>query len=273
MVKKIVNLIFIAGLSAGCHDPQSPADKMLLSASSPHIVTKPVLRRHVAGISIEDRKIEYLVIGSGRDVVLILASIHGNENQGTPLVWQLAEYLQENPHLLIGRKVVLVPDANPDGVVHNTRYNVRGVDLNRNFAADNRCNSPQFGNTAFSEPEARAVGRLIRQYSPNRIVSLHQPIPYGPKKGLPSKNRLGLIDYDGPAAKALAERIARYCRLNVKKMDTFPGSLGSYAGLTLRIPTITFEQPVHKEQPTSQRIWQRYGPALIAAVLYPQLPE
>ena len=75
--------------------------------------------------------------------------------------------------------------ANPDGVFYNSRFNAHGVDLNRNFQAANRRNNARFGQTALSEPEARVIEQLIRQYAPDRIVTIHQP--------------LSCIDYDGPA--------------------------------------------------------------------------
>jgi len=213
------------------------------------------LHRYVVGVSVEGRPVECLVIGEGEDVILIIASIHGNENAGTPLVLQLAEYLQQHPHLLRGRKVVLLPVANPDGVVYNSRCNARGVDLNRNFAAANRRNNAQFGHTALSEPEARIIDRLVRQHTPNRIVTIHQG--------------LDCIDYDGPG-KALADRMAQHCSLSVRKIGAQPGSLGSYAGETLGVPIITLELPWRHGGFNSERLWQLYGTALIAAVVYPE---
>jgi len=198
------------------------------------------------------------VLGQGQDVTLILATIHGNEPAGTPLVRRLSEYLQQHPDILQGRKVVLLPVANPDGMAHNTRYNVNGVDLNRNFATANRSNSARHGHTALSEPEARAIASVIRQYSPDRIVSIHQP--------------LACIDYDGPA-EALANHLAKHCDLPIKKIGARPGSLGSYAGLTLRVPIVTLELPGNADRLNGNSLWQRYGPALVAAVTYPNMAK
>jgi protein MpaA len=151
---------------------------------------------------------------------------------------------------------VLLPAANPDGLAYNSRSNANGVDLNRNFSTANRANSAEFGRTALSEPEARAIQQLIRQYSPDRIVSIHQP--------------MGCIDYDGPGY-AIASRMAQYCSLPVKKLGAKPGSLGSYAGLTLGIPIITLELSQSDSGVSSDSLWQRYGKALLAAVTYPEI--
>jgi protein MpaA len=213
-----------------------------------------VVQRRIVGRSVENRPIECLMFGEGKDVILILASIHGNEPAGTPLVRSLEEHLQRHPQLLQGRRLVLLPVANPDGLAHNRRHNARGIDLNRNFATNNRINSPTSGYRALSEPEARVIERLIRQFSPDRIVSIHQP--------------LACIDYDGPAH-LLATRMAQHCNLPVKKLGAKPGSLGSYAGLRLGIPTITLELPGRASRLNRQSLWQRYGAALVAAIVYP----
>jgi len=242
--------LFTVLIFAGCHEPASYPE--LITPPPPAIALPP--QRRIVGASIQRRLIMCLVFGQGPDVTFIMATIHGNEPAGTPLVRRLAEYLQQRPHLLNGRTVVLLPVANPDGMAHNSRFNANGVDLNRNFATANRLSSGRFGHTALSEPEARAIDRLIRQYAPDRIVSIHQP--------------LACIDYDGPA-KALAVKMAQYCDLPIRELGPKPGSLGSYAGLELGIPIITFELLPGDTALGPERLWQRYGKALIAAIVYP----
>ena len=235
---------------AGCYRPVSYPELTDVDVS-PTIVRAGY---HVVGTSVEGRPIMCLVLGAGPDVTLIMATIHGNEPAGTPLVRRLATHLRQNPEILEGRKAVLLRLANPDGLAHKSRYNTHGVDLNRNFEAANRLNSKQSGLTALSEPESRAIRQVILQYKPDRIVSIHQP--------------LACIDYDGPA-QGLAERMGQYCALPVKKLGARPGSLGSYAGLTLGIPIITFEMLGSDSQLGSEALWQKYGRALLAAIIYP----
>jgi len=238
---------------AGCYQPTEYPE--LVITPQPPAPTLPAAQYRIAGTSVQNRAIMYTLLGQGPDVTLILAAIHGNESAGTALVGRLAEHLKQNPHLLQGRTVVLVPIANPDGAAYNTRYNANKVDLNRNFATANRVSNAEFGRTSFSEPEARTIYQLIRQYNPDRIVSIHQP--------------MGCIDYDGPGY-ALASRMAQYCNLPVKKLGAKPGSLGSYAGLTLGIPIITFELSQSDSGLGSETFWQRYGKALIVAITYPE---
>jgi len=209
----------------------------------------------IIGKSVQQRPIISTILGQGHDVIFIMATIHGNEPAGTTLLLRLAKYLQQNPQWLKTRTVVLLPIANPDGMAAGSRYNVRGVDLNRNFATANRLENQRSGITPLSEPEARIIEQLIRQYAPDRIVSIHQP--------------LACIDYDGPA-RELASRLSEYCDLPVKKLGARPGSLGSYAGLTLHIPIITLELPPGAHRLDGQSLWDKYGPTLIAAVAYPE---
>jgi len=225
-------------------------------------------RYHVAGHSTQGLPVGCVVLGSGQDVTFILASIHGNEAAGTPLVQRLALHLQENTERLKGRTVVLMAEANPDGIAKWTRHNSRGVDLNRNFYSDNRVNSAKYGRSAMSETESRIIAGLIWQYGPDKIVSIHQVKDKGPG-GLARRYPNGLIDYDGPS-KPLAEYMAEYCELNVAKLGASPGSLGNYGGELLRIPTITFELPYDAYEMDHEILWDRYGGGLVAAVTFCQ---
>jgi len=236
---------------AGCVEPVRYPE---IVSELPSIVFPSQYR--IVGTSIQNRPIMCLVLGDGSDITFIMATIHGNEAAGTPLVRRLASYLRQRPSVLTGRKVVLMAVANPDGMANDSRYNAKGVDLNRNFEAANRVNSKDTGLTALSEPETRVLRQLIMEYTPDRIVSIHQP--------------LNSIDYDGPA-RMLADRMGQYCSIPVKKLGARPGSLGSYAGVTLGIPIVTFEMPQADSELDSETLWQKYGRALLAAIVYPDM--
>jgi len=207
--------------------------------------------RQTVGVSVQGRAIEAVRLGTGPDVVLILASIHGSEGAGTPLVEMLIEHLERQRGLLSGRTVVVVPRVNPDGLATGARFNARGVDLNRNYPAGNFAARRGHGDGPLSEPESRAILSLLEQYRPSRIVSIHQP--------------LACIDYDGPG-RALAEAMAGAGDLPVKKLGARPGSLGAFAGETLGIPIITLELPGGAERLGAAALWARYGPMLLVAV-------
>ncbi len=204
-----------------------------------------------AGRSIEGRAIETVNIGHGSEVVMVVATIHGNEWAGTPLVKELEYKLLSDNALLDKVRVVIVPEANPDGRVHGTRGNANGVDLNRNFPAGNRVDKERYGLNALSEPESQVLHDLVAKYQPTRILTLHQP--------------LACIDWDGPG-EGLAKKMAGVCELPAKKLGSRPGSMGSYVGNELGVPIITLEFRRDDERLTPGKLWELYGAALMAFI-------
>ena len=190
--------------------------------------------------------------GESVETVLVLASIHGSEPAGTPLVEQLEAWFIKLEGLM-DRRLVIIPIANPDGYARRERFNTHSVDLNRNFPADNRTEQNIHGPAALSEPEAVAIMRALQLFNPDRVLSLHQPI--------------ACIDYDGPGeALAIAMSEAIDGRLPVKKLGGRPGSLGSYVGIVLGKPIITLELPEGAEEQDAATLWKEYGPALVVFI-------
>jgi len=216
-------------------------------------------RHERVGTSVKGRPIETVTFGNGHDCVFILATIHGDEDAGTPLVERLRDYLRSRPDLSRGRRIVLMPLANPDGMAEQTRGNSNGIDLNRNYPAGNFRASSRNGDAALSEPESRAIYDVIERCHPRRIVSIHQPLRSG----------VECIDHDGPA-ESLAEAMSLHADIPVRKLGSRPGSLGSYAGVTLGIPIITLELPREVKGWDGRRLWDAFGNMLLAAVTYPE---
>jgi protein MpaA len=145
--------------------------------------------------------------------------------------------------------VLIVPDANPDGRIARRRGNAAGVDLNRDFPADNRGAARL---TAVAQPESRLIAELVEAAQPHLIVSLHQP--------------LACVDWDGPEpAATIAARMAAVSDLPARKLGARRGSLGAWAGETLGIPTITLELPGAAGGDEAAD-WERYHDALFVAV-------
>lgn len=202
------------------------------------------------GRSVEDRPIVARVYGQGEETRLVIASIHGSEPAGTPLVERFEQAIAATPSLLAGKRLVIVPVANPDGYAKRERHNAHDVDLNRNFPAGNRTEETIHGPSALSEPESRALMRGLQRFDPSCVLSLHQP--------------LECVDYDGPGeglARAISDAIDG--RLPVKKLGGRPGSLGSYVGVTLGRPIITLEFPKGVEA-DEEALWRDYRGALEA---------
>lgn len=209
----------------------------------------------IIGRSVEERPLTCYVWGNGSRPVLIMASIHGTEGAGTPLVEKLMEWMRTHPEHWAAYTVFVLPVANPDGLAAGVRFNARGVDLNRNFPATNREDTQRFGLTPLSEPESQALAAMIERINPEWIVSIHQP--------------LNCVDYDGPPpAEELAQRLATGTDLPVKKLGARPGSLGAWFGETLGRPILTLELPplLHHDP---EELWARYGEGLVHLLTTP----
>jgi len=168
---------------------------------------------------------------NGGAKVLILGGVHGDEIEGVIAAHGLLnEFTQSFPYQL---DLTLVPAFNIDGVLHRTRTNSRGVDLNRNLPTKDW--SPEVktvryhpGPFAGSEPENRALAQFIETESPQFILSLHSWHP--------------VLNVNGDCLKE-AECLARWTGYKIDADIGYPtpGCLGTYAGLERGSPTLTYE--------------------------------
>ncbi len=230
-----------------------PAAQMVVTQKTPE-KAYAIITHHVIGYSVENRPIKSLFIGNSGATVLIIAAVHGDECEGAGLLYRLAGYIYEHPEISEGLRLILVPHVNPDGCFHNYRYNLNGIDLNRNFPSSNHTSGRISGTKSLTEPEAIAIAKLVNQYRPQRIIALHQP--------------LACIDYDGPG-EGLADYIAKHSDLPRCKLGAKPGSLGSYAGVNMQIPIVTIELPASAKDTPADLLWNQYGNMLLAAISYP----
>jgi hypothetical protein len=216
------------------------------------------MRKHTIGYSVEGRPIELWSDPAGPNGTLIIGGIHGDEPGSINLVREFAPP-KSSP-------VALLPLANPDGFVRASRYNARGVDINRNAGYNWRADSEEPpGQAPWSEPETRALQRFILNWRPAKIIALHWA--------------LGEIDADGVQSTTLAEAMwnamseteRRPYRLRVAEAGTSqqrlqqiyaecPGSLGRWAGYGLVYPNdsqpamITLELPYDASIPRAESL-------------------
>ena len=156
--------------------------------------------------------------------LLVIGVFHGDEPQGE---YFINSYLEEYPN--VGKNAVyFIPRLNPS----NTRKNLRGVDLNRNFPTENWIkaeNNDYFGgDEPNSENETKFLVDLIDRNNFDAIISIHAPYK--------------TVNYDGPAQELanIASDIIGYPVSSDIGYPT-PGSFGTYCGVERKIPTLTIE--------------------------------
>lgn len=163
--------------------------------------------------------------------VLILGGVHGDEPEGVAAAYGLLEkWSRSFPFKL---QVALIPAFNLDGVIHSTRGNARGVDLNRNMATKDwspNVTNPRYnpGVSANSEPETRALIEFLDHFKPSFILSLHSWHP--------------VLNVNGDCRKE-AEAISQWTGYRIDDSIGYPtpGCLGTYTGLERNMPTLTYE--------------------------------
>lgn len=233
------------------------------AAAAPFVLKpfSPAIRKTLLGTSVQKRPIEAALFGDVSDrPTLIIGGIHGAEPTSAYVAHQLAEYLNKRPQRLGVRSVAIMPYANPDGLLVDSRTNASGVDVNRNFPAKNwRPHKHKLyynGPSPSSEPETHAILKAIDTLKPARIISIHSI-----ERGKQCNN------YDGPA-QSLAELMHTYNHYPVTPTMGYPtpGSLGSYAGIDKQIPIVTLELPREASGETS---WNENRDALLAAIAAP----
>ncbi len=137
------------------------------------------------GHSSQGRPIEAFSVGQGKTPVVVVGGIHGGYESNTSwLVWELLTHYRQHPEDVPPHvKLILLPDANPDGLRNGTRFLADGVDANRNWpTADWQTASyePGFvrlenggGAEPLSEPETVALADYITRVQPRAVLSYH----------------------------------------------------------------------------------------------------
>ena len=156
--------------------------------------------------------------------VVVIGVFHGDEPQGEYLI---NEYFAEN----FNTKILFIPRLNSC----NTRVNLNGVDLNRNFPTKNweltERDNYFGGEFPASEEETRFIIETIEKYNPKVILSLHAPYK--------------VVNYDCRVECDLniVEKISEIMNYPIEESIGYPtpGSFGTWAGIEKNILTITLE--------------------------------
>jgi murein peptide amidase A len=190
------------------------------------------------GRSVQDRPIAVQVAGDSDAAlrVMVVGSIHGNETAGHAVIRRLRALGPPG-----GMRIWTVRTVNPDGVAAGTRGNARGVDLNRNFPHRWRpTRGPYYsGPRPASEPETRALMRLIRRVKPTVTIWFHQHL----NMVVLARRNLGL-----------QRRFARLAGLRAGYLPPYPGTATGWSNATLPGTTaFVVELPAGRLSPAATR--------------------
>ncbi len=140
-------------------------------------------RQKRIGTSVKGRAITAYYFGVGPKKILLVGAMHGTEANTRQLLLNWVWYLRANQNLVpADRTFIIVPNSNPDGVASSSRFNARGVDLNRNWDTPTWEKDSYWteglvknggGSAPFSEPETKALRDLIVAENPKIAVSYH----------------------------------------------------------------------------------------------------
>lgn len=182
--------------------------------------------------------------------IIIIGGVHGDEPEGVTLAKSCLKWLtDEASDKQICVPWALIPCLNPDGYALGQRGNGHQVDLNRNYPSRNW--SPDYKSERYhpgpqpgSEPEIKALVRLIEQLSPRLLIHCHSWNP--------------CIVLSGPPAQEDAEALASSSGYSIIEDIGYPtpGSLSQYGWQDRKIPVICIEEA---ENCPNHQIWPHFA--------------
>jgi len=163
--------------------------------------TPTTIHRLVIGRSVEGRPIEVSCAGEGTHLALLVGGMHTGIEANTVTLARRVEQEMRQGVLAIpdGVQLCVLPVLNPDGLARDERTNANGVDLNRNWPAEDwsaeafhPASGPVSGGPRpLSEPETQALADFVRDVAPAVIVTWHSYAALVDGNSLPLAGRLG----------------------------------------------------------------------------------
>lgn len=238
----------------------------------------------IIGYSVLGLPIRATKVGNGHRRYLFIGAHHGDEPQGGRILELFRDYLLSHPGSVpVDAEVWIVPNLNPDGVSARTRWNARGVNLNRNYWTNNwntidvtslstlalfglppledmtpvatgtpfTDNYP--GPSPFSEPETVAIAGLCANTPFRAMISIHDP-----------EGRV----YWGQTGSDLAYLFGGLAGLPVAGPISASGDATRWFGQATGKPSITIELTAAQADGSAAYAFEVYKNALLATLNY-----
>jgi protein MpaA len=205
----------------------------------------------IVGHSVRGRPIQARVVGDSalaRRRVMVVGCVHGDERAGEAITRSLRRTTAPP-----GTALWLVDSFNPDGSAARTRQNAHGVDLNRNQPwrwrrLDRPGGTYYSGPRPLSEPESRAIDRLVRRVRPAVTIWYHQ--------------HAALVDDSTGGSRKIERSYARRVGLPLRNIGAPPGAITGWQNATFpRDTAFVVELP---PGPLSSRSVRRHVSAVLA---------
>ncbi|MGQ4275727.1 M14 family metallopeptidase [Pseudidiomarina sp. E22-M8] len=193
MLPVIVSAIIAATATSGCalaHDPKSHDEKkhghhhevelvagldkqqIRFADIEPFIEQakqSDLFRTEQVGNSYQGRPIYRISVGDGDTVVFMWSQMHGDESTATPALFDLMQKIENDPEWRASWAdditLHMIPMVNPDGAELAQRYNVQGIDVNRDAVA-------------LQTPEGRVLMTQGKELQPDFGFNLHDQSRY-----------------------------------------------------------------------------------------------
>jgi protein MpaA len=203
----------------------------------------------VIGYSVKGRPLTAHYFGNGNTTILFTGGIHGSERSANTTMQAWVTHLMSTGYKIpADKRVVIVPNTNPDGIAAGTRYNANNVNLGRNYPtanwqADNQTASGMQknagGTSAGSEPETKALMSLTRKLKPRLEVSFHA------QGRLVGANKFGDSVSIGNTYASLVGYRTMFTNAEAVMGYPMTGEYEDWMGEEMGIPAILIELPSH----------------------------
>lgn len=240
------------------------------------LAAPPGMAPIMIGTSVQGQPIEGVRLGWGPRKVIITGAIHGSEGNTAVLVQELIAHFATIQHLVPPDiSLYFLPVLNPDGLAINSRYNARGVDLNRNWDTDDWQPDTMDasglirgggGTAPFSEPETAMLAAWLldlRDQSPFPVTTVFYHSQYPPH---------GLV-LPGSAGFSISRAFAAIVRYPASGSDTGFGAYrvtGTAPAWCGRHQIRCFEIELPTRANINQASMLRHADAILSVLLWEQ---